>query len=47
MHPQIILRAILERLDVVNDESFEVSMPRQIAAQAATAIIPSYVNGAI
>ena len=46
-HFKIVLGAILQKLDAVNAENFEVSMPRQIAAPAATAIIPSFVNGAI
>jgi hypothetical protein len=44
---RLFLGAILNKLDSVNVESFEVSMPRQIAAAAATAMIPTFVNGAI
>ena len=44
---RLFLGAILEKLDAINAENFEVSMPRQIAAPAATAMIPSFVNGAI
>ena len=31
----------------VNEENFEISMPRQFAAPAATALIPIFVNGAV
>ena len=44
---RLFLGAILDKLDAVNAENLEVSMPRQIAAPAATAMIPAFVNGAI
>ena len=44
---RLFLRALLQRLDAINSESFEISMPRQYAAPAATACIPAFVNGAI
>ena len=44
---KLFLGIILNKLDAVNAENFEVSMPRQIAAPAATAMIPTFVNCAI
>ena len=44
---RLFLGTILSRLNAVNAESFEISMPRQISAPAATACIPTFVNGAI
>ena len=41
---KLFLGIILNKLDAVNAENFEVSMPRQIAAPAATAMIPTFVN---
>jgi hypothetical protein len=44
---KLFIGAILGRSDAVNAENFEISMPRQILASAATACMPTFVNGAI
>ena len=44
---RLFLGAILKRLDAVNEENFEISMPRQVAAPAAMALIPTFVNDAV
>ena len=41
---RLFLGAILKRLDAINEENFEISMPKQVAAPAA---IPTFVNDAV
>ena len=36
---RLFLGAILRRLDSINEENFEISMPKQVAAPAATAMM--------
>ena len=44
---RLFLGAVPKRLDIINKENFEISMPKQVAAPAATALIPTFVNGAV
>ena len=44
---RLFLGAVVKRLDIINEENFETYMPRQVAAPAATALVPTLVNGAV